>query len=134
MTARGPIYKAGLIKDIKDRKIIPSANLMVIRPYPGSISAEYLYLFLISETGKACIHQIQTGDVILVIPLSNLQKMSVPVADKSKQKQCADSYNAMRLRMRQLQEELKQMQDTINNLYEQTANNGGESKILVRSI
>lgn len=134
LTARGPIYKAGLIKDIGDRKIIPSANLMVIRPYPGSISAEYLYLFLISETGKACIHQIQTGDVILVIPLSNLQKMSVPVADKSKQKQCADSYNAMRLRMRQLQEELKQMQDTINHLYEQTANNGGESKILVRSI
>lgn len=127
LTARGPIYKVALIKDIGDRKIIPSSNLMVIRPDPGSIIPEYLYLFLISETGKACIHQIQTGDVILVISHSNLQNMPVPVIDKNKQKQSADSYKVMRLRMQQLQEALDQIQDTINHLYEQTANDGGES-------
>ena len=127
LTARGPIYKAALIKGIRDRKIIPSANLMVIRSHSDAIVAEYLYLFLISETGKACIHQIQTGDVILIIPQSNLQNMLVPIIDKSKQKQIADSYNVMRLRTYQLQEELNQIQDTINHLYERTANNGGES-------
>lgn len=127
LTARGPIYKTALIKDIRDRRIIPSSNLMVIRPDPGAIIPEYLYSFLISETGKACIHQIQTGDVILVIPRSNLQNMPVPVIDKSRQKQIADSYNAMRLRMHQLQEELDQIQDAVNHLYEQTADDGGEN-------
>lgn len=115
-TSRGLGYKVAMIHDIGNNKVIPSANLMVIRPNPEYLDSMYLYYFLNSSLGKECIKRIQTGGVIPIIPKVNLDNMEVPVVDKDTQEVVSARYQILNTKINEVRERLKDLEQKADNI------------------
>ena len=70
------------VADIKNRKIIPNGNLLVLRLDTNKIEPYYLEAFLNSENGRLALEQIQTGAVIISINPSRVEQMKISMIDK----------------------------------------------------
>lgn len=115
-TCRGIGYKTAVIHDIGNNKVVPSSNLMVIRPDSEYLDSIYLNYFLNSSLGKECIKRIQTGGVILTIPKTNLDNMEIPVVNKDTQEVVIARYRIINEKMDEVRKQLialEQKSDTI---------------------
>ena len=83
-TGKAAIYEGG-----QDRKIIPSGNLLIIRPDIQKVNPYYLLAFLLSEEGAKTIEYITTGSVIKTISNASLSGIIVPLESYSKQDEVA---------------------------------------------
>ena len=106
LTCRGIGYKTALIHDIGNNKVVPSSNLMVIRPDPEYLDPMYLNYFLNSSLGKECIKRLQTGGVIPSITKSSLDNMEIPVVDKDTQEVVIARYQMINKKINELHEQL----------------------------
>lgn len=115
-TCRGLGYKVALIHDLENSKVIPSANLMVIRPNIEYLNPLYLYYFLNTNLGKECVHRIQTGGVIPTITKINLDNMEIPVLDKDTQEVVMTRYQILNKKIDEVRKQLITLEQKADNI------------------
>lgn len=73
--------------------ILPTGNIMVIRPNEDLIDSYYLCAFLQSDAGKRLLSSIQTGTVLKSINASLLSKIKIPLIPREQQKRIGERYS-----------------------------------------
>ncbi|WP_227003141.1 restriction endonuclease subunit S [Proteus terrae] len=74
---RGPVFSAGIIDDIKDKPIITSNQIAVIRCNEHFIVPHYLHWYINSTSGSQYIRSISEGTSISKISLKMLSKINI---------------------------------------------------------
>ena len=121
-TSRGMGYKVALIEEIGDKKILPSPNLMVIRPVKTTLVPKYLYVFMNTALGKKCINRISTGGVMPVVSKTNLDSMQIPVVDFEKQRKIIVKYNMVNMQINNMRLRLKEREEEAENIFDELVN------------
>lgn len=101
LSCRGTAIKSAVF-ETRDKTIIASANLIVIRP-KENIKGEFIKIFFESPVGVAMIKSFQRGTTIMNINHVDIMEMEVPILPMDKQQEMINRYN----------EELKVYKETI---------------------
>lgn len=127
ISARGTRIKIA-VAEIKNRKIIPNGNLLVLRLNTEKINPYYLQAYLNSENGQLSLAQIQTGAIIMSINPSRIEQMQVSMVDKETQDVFVERYKRKLMELYLAQEHEKKLKYQIDNLFtneiEENENNG----------
>ena len=127
ISARGTKIKVA-VAEIKNRKIIPNGNLLVLRLNTEKINPYYLQAYLNSENGQLSLKQIQTGAIIMSINPSRIEQMKVSIVDKETQDIFVERYKRKLMELNIAQEHVKKLKYQIGNLFtneiEENDNNG----------
>lgn len=127
ISARGTKIKVA-VAEIKNRKIIPNGNLLVLRLNTKKINPYYLQAYLNSENGQLSLKQIQTGAIIMSINPSRIEQMKVSIIDKETQDIFVERYKRKLMELNIAQEHVKKLKYQIDNLFtneiEENDNNG----------
>ena len=115
-TCRGIGYKTALIHDIGNNKVVPSSNLMVIRPDSEYLDSMYLNYFLNSSLGKECIKRILTGGVIPTITKASLDNMEIPVVGKDTQEVVITRYQIINEKIDEVRKRLITLEQKLDNI------------------
>lgn len=116
ISARGTKIKIA-VAEIKNRKIIPNGNLLVIRLNTEKINPYYLQAYLNSENGQLSLEQIQTGAIIMSINPSRIEQIKVSIVDKNVQDEFAEKYKSKLTELKQAQEHVQELKYKINNIF-----------------
>ncbi len=101
LSCRGTAIKSAVF-ETRDKTIIASANLIVIRP-KENIKGEFIKIFFESPVGVAMIKSFQRGTTIMNINHVDIMEMEIPILPMDKQQEMIKRYN----------EELKVYKETI---------------------
>jgi len=127
ISARGTKIKVA-VAEIKNRKIIPNGNLLVLRLNTEKINPYYLQAYLNSENGQLSLEQIQTGAIIMSINPSRIEQMKISMVDKEAQNIFAEKYKRKLMELYLAQEHVKKLKYQVDNLFtneiEESENNG----------
>lgn len=95
--ARGSAIRAGFVtKEVAARKVIASANFIIIRPNKEIIQGEVIAAYLNSTLGRQQLQGLSKGAAIQHIPMSSLRELQIPVPTIEIQKTIADIFYANR--------------------------------------
>ena len=94
ISSKGTRIKIAVVEDIKDRKIIASGNLIVLRLDNTKINPQYLEMYLNSPDGQTILNHIQTGTVIISINPSKLVEITISTLPLEKQNEIAEKYKS----------------------------------------
>lgn len=98
LSLKGTIGKAGLLGTFKDERVVASQScvgLRVLATKNGSnkLSAEYLLMYLRSDSGQAQLDALKVGATIQSVGLTTLlDSFRVPIGDESIEQAVADDY------------------------------------------
>ena len=118
MTARGTLFKIGLVEIDQDARLIATGNVTVIRLDPARMNPLYVFLFLKSPKGQRLLESIQKGSKIFIINNKDLAKLKIPVIPRGKQDALVDKYLALKDQKRLHQKRLKRLDEDIHRLYD----------------
>ena len=118
LTSKGVGLNFAVITDIKDRKVIPFNNLMVIRITSDEVGPVYLCNFFMSKTGRLILETLQTGSIINNIPRKSILEMKVPVLNIERQKSIANRYLMLRESIHEEKKKLNDMLMKMNMIYD----------------
>lgn len=88
ISARGTKISTAVAKNIKDRNIIATGNLIVVR-CNDTLEPYYLKAFFDSDAGNLCLSVAQTGSTIFAINPKQLCELQYDALDMETQKQIA---------------------------------------------
>ena len=115
ISSKGTRIKIAVVEDIKDRKIIASGNLIVLRLDTAKINPQYLEMYLNSSDGQTILNHIQTGAVIISINPSKLIEITISTLPLDKQNEVAKKYKSKKQQIQIAREhvlKLEQEQET----------------------
>lgn len=84
MTCRGTVNKVAIYEPNGDKKVIASANIIVIL-FKEKIISNYVKIFLESAVGTELIKIFQRGSTVMNINPKDISELEVPVVDVEKQ-------------------------------------------------
>lgn len=106
------------VVDIEPKeKILVTGGMIIVRPDIAKINPTYLKIYLESTNGQLAIKSIQRGATIVTINSKDLSNVIIPEASIEKQNDIAKKYNAKLSTLLALKEELKKVENSLNNLY-----------------
>jgi len=92
---RGNSFRAAIVdSDLAKLKLIPSANLVVLRPDASKVKPTVLVVHLNSAHGQAQMEQLATGSTIKNVPASKLKEMWFKLPATEHQQQIEDLFFA----------------------------------------
>ena len=92
---RGNSFRAAIVdSDLAELKLIPSANLVVLRPDASKVKPTVLVVHLNSAHGQAQMEQLATGTTIKNVPANKLKKMQLKLPSAEHQQQIEDLFFA----------------------------------------
>lgn len=94
ISARGTKISTAVAENIKDRNIIATGNLIVVR-CNDTLEPYYLKAFFDSEDGNLCLSVAQTGSTIFAINPKQLCELQYDAIDPEKQKRIAEKEKAL---------------------------------------
>ena len=94
ISARGTKISTAVAENIKDRNIIATGNLIVVR-CNDTLEPYYLKAFFDSEDGNLCLSVAQTGSIIFAINPKQLCELQYDAIDPEKQKRIAEKEKAL---------------------------------------
>lgn len=94
ISARGTKISTAVAKNIKDRNIIATGNLIVVR-CNDTLEPYYLKAFFDSDDGNLCLSVAQTGSTIFAINPKQLCELQYDAIDMEKQKRIAEKEKAL---------------------------------------
>ena len=115
ISSKGTRIKIAVVENIKDRKIIASGNLIVLRLDTAKINPQYLEMYLNSSDGQTILNHIQTGAVIISINPSKLIEITISTLPLEKQNEVAKKYKSKKQQIQIAREhvlKLEQEQET----------------------
>lgn len=116
--SKGSAPFIAIAPDMEGKKVIPSSNILVIRPDHNKIDPSYLMAYLSSDDGKRRLGSISTGSVISHIPASQLMQMTIPVTDLDSQKLLGAEYEALQDGIAQAKNEYAKLTEKRNRLFD----------------
>lgn len=118
LSSKGTMIKGVVVKDIREQKIIPHNNLLVIRITDNEVNPIYVCNYLNSKTGQLFLRTIQTGGIIININRTRLMDLPIPIVDKDSQEIIATRYLIMKEKVVELQAQLDLAIDKLNSIYD----------------
>ena len=94
ISARGTKISTAVAENIKDRNIIATGNLIVVR-CNDTLEPYYLKAFFDSDDGNLCLSVAQTGSTIFAINPKQLCELQYDSIDMEKQKRIAEKEKAL---------------------------------------
>ncbi|MBO5377598.1 MAG: N-6 DNA methylase [Ruminiclostridium sp.] len=99
--------------------LLATGNLYVVEVDTDKINPYFLKSFLDSDVGILSLKSICAGTTIPNIPIESLKKMIIPVPSMDVQNTIAEKYTAAQKECAKLQEQLKQTEIKMRNIYEE---------------
>ncbi len=95
--ARGSAIRAGFVtKQVAQKKVIASANFIIIRPNTGEVMGEVIVAYLNSIIGQQRLQGLSKGSAIQHIPMSSIRELEIPVPSMQVQQKISDIFYANR--------------------------------------
>ena len=94
ISARGTKISTAVAKNIKDRNIIATGNLIVVR-CNDTLEPYYLKAFFDSDDGNLCLRVAQTGSTIFAINPKQLCELQYDSIDMEKQRRIAEKEESL---------------------------------------
>jgi restriction endonuclease S subunit len=91
ITCRGTVNKVAVVRELP-KKVIASANIIVIRVTDQNVIGEYIKIFLESPVGTQLVKSFQRGTTVMNINPSDLGELELPLPDLEEQKKIVDEY------------------------------------------
>ncbi len=111
LSCRGTAVKSAVFTK-QDKIIIPSANLIVIRP-KIKVAGEFIKIFFESPVGLAIIKSFQRGTTVMNINYSDIMEMEIPLLPIAKQEAIIHQY---RVEFATYKETIKKAEDRWSNI------------------
>lgn len=92
ISAKGNTIKAAVFKAKNKDIVLPSGNLLVIRPDTSKVNPYYLCAYLQSISGLKRLSLIQTGTVLLSLNVSMIDNFEIPLPSLSEQNLLGDKF------------------------------------------
>ena len=119
ISARGTKVSTAVAKNIKDRKIIATGNLIVIR-CNDSLEPYYLKAFFESSNGQSLLKATQTGSLIFAINPKQLRELSYDAIDIEKQRLIAEKTEWLIDELHECNDRIARLRQNITRVYDST--------------
>lgn len=119
VTSKSSKVKVGVVDFEPKEKIIVTGGMIIVRPNKDKLNPIYLKSFLDSELGQQELRMIQRGSVIVSINAKDLSNIDVPYLEMAKQEQIANRYRNNVSSLIALQEETKEIENKLKNIFEE---------------
>lgn len=117
ISARGTRISTAVAKNIKDRNIIVTGNLIVVR-CNDTLEPYYLKAFFDSDDGNLCLSVAQTGSTIFAINPKQLCELQYDAIDMEKQKRIAEKEKALIAELRESIHRIETLRRNIAGVYD----------------
>lgn len=118
ISSKGTRIKIAVVEDIKDRKIIASGNLIVLRLDTTKINPQYLEMYLNSSDGQTILNHIQTGAVIISINPSKLVEITISTLPLEQQNEIAKKYKSKKQQIQIAREHVLKLEQEQESFFE----------------
>lgn len=117
ISARGTKISTAVAKNIKDRNIIATVNLIVVR-CNDTLEPYYLKAFFDSDDGNLCLRVAQTGSTIFAINPKQLCELQYDAIDMEKQKRIAVKEESLINELRESINRVETLRQDISGVYD----------------
>lgn len=117
ISARGTKISTAVAKNIKDRNIIATGNLIVVR-CNDTLEPYYLKAFFDSDDGDLCLRVAQTGSTIFAINPKQLCELQYDSIDMEKQRQIAEKEKALIAELHETIGRIETLRQNISGVYD----------------
>lgn len=107
VSTHGSKIKIAIVENILNRKIIPNANFIILRPNPEKINPYYLEAYLTSKVGIKSLLNISTGKSNIIINEGNMRNLLIYVKEMDKQNKIGEIIKSQRKHITYLKNKLK---------------------------
>jgi type I restriction enzyme M protein len=118
ISARGNNVKCGIYRGDNEKIVIPSGNILTIRPDDKKINPDYLNVFLNSMTGQLLLKNIHTGGVIVSINKNQLLDLVISIPPLEKQFKIANEYRLKQERLLLAKKKIFRLENELADLFE----------------
>lgn len=118
ISARGNNVKCGIYRGDNEKIVIPSGNILTIRPDEKKINPDYLNVFLNSMTGQLLLKNIHTGGVIVSINKNQLLDLVISIPPLEKQNKIANEYRLKQERLLLAKKKIFRLENELADLFE----------------
>lgn len=117
ISARGTKISTAVAENIKDRNIIATGNLIVVR-CNDTLEPYYLKAFFDSDDGDLCLRVAQTGSTIFAINPKQLCELQYDAIDMEKQKRIAVKEEALIAELHESIDRIETLRQNISGVYD----------------
>ena len=117
ISARGTRISTAVAKNIKDRNIIVTGNLIVVR-CNDTLEPYYLKAFFDSDDGNLCLSVAQTGSTIFAINPKQLCELQYDAIDMEKQKRIAEKEESLIAELHESIDRIEMLRQNISGVYD----------------
>lgn len=117
ISARGTKISTAVAKNIKDRNIIVTGNLIVVR-CNDTLDPYYLKAFFDSDDGNLCLSVAQTGSTIFAINPKQLCELQYDAIDMEKQKRIAEKEESLIAELHESIDRIEMLRQNISGVYD----------------
>ena len=117
ISARGTRISTAVAKNIKDRNIIVTGNLIVVR-CNDTLEPYYLKAFFDSYDGNLCLSVAQTGSTIFAINPKQLCELQYDAIDMEKQKRIAEKEESLIAELHESIDRIEMLRQNISGVYD----------------
>ncbi len=117
ISARGTKISTAVAENIKDRNIIATGNLIVVR-CNDTLEPYYLKAFFDSDDGNLCLSVAQTGSIIFAINPKQLCELQYDAIDPGKQKRIAEKEKAIIAELHESIDRVETLRQDIAGVYD----------------
>lgn len=117
ISARGTKISTAVAENIKNRNIIATGNLIVVR-CNDTLEPYYLKAFFDSDDGDLCLRVAQTGSTIFAINPKQLCELQYDAIDMEKQKRIAEKEKALIAELHETIHRIETLRQNISGVYD----------------
>lgn len=121
-----PNFKSAVVKPKDDERILANGNLYIIEIDKKKADANYIQAFLDSDSGRAILDGLYTGNAMKTLPVKDLSEIRIPLPDMKVQKAIGDEYAATAMRVSHIKAELAQATAEMRKIFDQNYRVGQE--------
>ncbi len=118
LTTKSTKIKIAVANSFRNKKVIVSGSMFIIRPNPKKINSLYLKMFLESDKGKIILESIQKGNFITTITLDDLKEILIPCPKLEIQDEKAMAYKILQEQYIEKKKELEELKEEITSLFD----------------
>ena len=112
-------FKIAVAEVEEGKKILGSGNLFIVELDESKVNPYFLKAFFDSEIGATVLASIAVGNVLPVIPVESLKKLTVPLPPMDRQNEIARRYQAKTDEIKVLQLRLQKAQNELREIFEE---------------
>lgn len=119
IVCRGYNFSTAVVKNVQDKKVVASSNILVVRLEKKHVDPKFIYLFLSSPLGKAELESRQIGTAQLILSIKDIKSIQVPALKKSDQSLLSERFTLATTRKNaEFKRITKEYEQETNALYE----------------